>query len=83
MASCCNRPYLVLGQLPRALNRDQWAGPNAKVFLPFEGFVRADGATMNFLGSTIPQYGAGPVIGGTVKANTFSKYNCEPGTCLG
>lgn len=80
MSLCCKREYMSLCSIPRVLNRDQWAGPNAKLFLPFCGFVRADGATMTFPGSQIPQF-AGPIISGVRQANSFTKYGCEPGIC--
>jgi hypothetical protein len=54
MSQCTNR-YLSLCSKPVQLLKDGWGGANAKIFMPFCGFVRADGALMVFPRSTVPQ----------------------------
>lgn len=73
--SVCNREYVPLCSIPRLQLKDGQAGPNAKIYIPFAGFVRADGATMTFPGSTIPQDNSRFLVGAT-KVNTFQKTCC-------
>jgi len=70
--SQCTQRYLALCSKPKPLLKDGWAGINAKIFLPFVGFVFGSGATVVFPGSTVPQ-DYSPLLAGATKANTFQK----------
>lgn len=77
MSQCTNR-YLALCSKPKQLLRDGWSGLNAKIFVPFCGFVRADGATMEFPNSTIAQNNAPLIAGGGTRPDSFAK---NSGSC--
>lgn len=72
----CNRQLLNLCDVSRIQLKDGQAGANAKIYVPFLGFVRADGATMTFPGSTIPQ-DKSRFFAGATKVSTFQKDCCS------
>lgn len=64
------------------MNRDGYGGENAKIYLPFAGFVFASGAQFTPARQTVPQYKK-RTIGGISKPNTFTKgFTCNCG-CAG
>lgn len=77
MSQCTNR-YLALCSKARPLLRDGWAGINAKIYLPFCGFFRADGATVVYPQSTIAQNRSPLMQGGGAPPDTFQK---NSGSC--
>lgn len=75
--SQCTQRYLALCSKPKQLLRDGWSGINAMIFVPFCGFLRADGATITFPNSTIAQ-NKSPLLAQGTMPDTFQK---NPGAC--
>lgn len=70
--SQCTPRYLPLCSIPTRTNKDGFTGANAKIYLPFHGFLFASGETITFPNSTIAQDET-PFLAGTTKPDTFQK----------
>lgn len=68
----CGRQYLPLCSIPARMSRDGWAGPNAHIYLPFDGIHFFSGAQWAFPNTTVPQDNK-MYIGGVTLPNTFHK----------
>lgn len=77
MAQCTER-YLPLCTIPPRMSKDGWAGSNAKIYLPFIGFVFFSGATFTPVGDTAAQDDK-MYLGGLVKGGVYSKEGCYCG----
>jgi len=73
----CKNEYLPLCSIPARMSRDGWAGENAKIYVPFHGFLFFNGATFSTASATIPQ-DKKRFIGGVTKQGFFKK---EGGFC--
>ena len=74
------KPLLSLCSIPKVANKDGYAGANAKILMPFYGYLFASGATYTFPQSMIPQDGS-RTIHGIQMVDNFQKDCCS--TCLG
>lgn len=70
--TCSDQRYLSLCRIAPRGNRDGYGGENAKLYLPFHGYVFASGQTFTPVGSTIAQ-DQSRFIGGISKPDTFRK----------
>lgn len=75
-----SKPLLSLCQVPKVALKDGWAGPFAKILLPFFGYFYASGAQVTFPNSSIGQDGA-MTVHGTNMTDNFQKDCCT--VCLG
>lgn len=73
-----SKPLLSLCSIPKIAVRDGYAGPNAKLLLPFYtyGYWFANGQQYTFPGSPIAQDPSRTLVG-TQKPNTFQKSCCS------
>lgn len=73
--------YLRLCDIPVRTNRDGYAGPNARIYLPFYGHYFFSGAQIAFPNSTVPQ-DRSRTIGGRDLPGCYEKgFTCNPSTC--
>lgn len=72
----CNREYLPLCSIPTRMSRDGFAGPNASIYLPFEGIYFFSGAQFTPKNSTVPQADS-KFIGGITKQGYSHSSNCS------
>lgn len=63
---------LPLCGIPKIVNRDGYAGPYGRLWLPFYGYLYAGGQTISSNAGTIPQY-QGNSVSGTVKPDNYQK----------
>lgn len=74
-----SKAFLPLCSIGKVANKDGYTGANAKLLLPFVGYLYADGRTESYPSSTIAQ-DESRTFSGTAMADTFRKDCCNP--CL-
>jgi hypothetical protein len=74
------KPLLALCSIPKVATKDGYAGVTAKLLLPFYGYWFANGSTISFPYSEIPQDHSA-TIHSTNMTDNFQKDCCT--LCLG